>query len=286
MEPIFKDSAKLKVQELLLRGNQFLQTLPRGQRLILLVSIIGLVPGFFVAKLGARFFAEKYYARYISLAQPSFVDPRAVQSDPVVVLPIFSGEYAAYVKIINPNFELAASGIKYEMQFFTSTNQQIATSRGNLFLLPGQSKFVVIPKITASERIVKATINFSSVSWQKRTSIPTVKLRTSSPVVRNQTSPQALVVSGEVLNESPYHLKKISLTLLLYDRNNKIIAVSSREEYDVPARGRRAYTQLWSEVFSSNVVRVEVQAETNTLDDTNLQISEIQKTPGSSLDRP
>jgi hypothetical protein len=286
MDPNFKDSVKVGAQEGLLRVAQSLQSLPKWQRITIIVVIIGIIPGFFIAKYGSYFAAKAYYKKYAVTARPSFSNPQAAQSSAVSVLAIGGGEYAAYAKITNPNFELSSPGGQYEMTFVNAKNEQVATTSGTFFLLPGQSKYVVASRIKSSEKITSGKITLSGVSWQKRDDAPTIKLRSTDPHGENQTNPQAYVVSGEVANDSPYTLKRVRIILLLHDSSDRIVAVSSRDEFDVTPRSRRAYQQTWPGVFSSQVSRIEVQAETNTLDDVNLKVEPVNTNSGGGLDRP
>ncbi len=285
MEPTNWDSIKLTVQEVIFRILQILKALPTWQRLVLIVCALGLIPGYFVAKIGTRVIVEQQNKKYLVSARPSFSNPQAIGVEPVTMLTILPGEYAAYAKITNPNFELAAPSVRYEMKFFNASNEQRESTKGTLFLLPGETKYLVAPRIVAPERLVKGTVTLGEVQWQKRADIPVVKLKASDPIRGNQTDPQAFFVEGDVLNDSPYRLKKVSITLLLYGKNNKIIAVSSRDEFDIPSRTRRAYRLTWPGVFSNDVQKIEVQTETNTVDDSNLLLEKIEQNP-DSLDRP
>jgi len=95
------------------------------------------------------------------------------------------------------------------------------------------------------------------------------------------------VAQGDFVNNSPYTLSKVRLTFVLFDQNQKIIGVSQRDESTVAPFERRAYKQLWPNMTAGNLSRVDVTADTNTLDPSNLSAPTINSGSSSSdLNRP
>jgi hypothetical protein len=178
--------------------------------------------------------------------------------------------YSAYVEVQNENLDLAAQSIPYTFEFYNFAKEKVATSSGIFYLLPNQKKFLVVPRVDTSEQLARAEVVLGKYSWQKRRSVPEVSLKAASPIVYNEFDPTNLVVEGAVVNNSAYRLGGVQLVFVLYDNSNRIIGISSREEYDVPAFGRRAYKQTWPTLLKENVARAVVYPDTNTLDIDNL----------------
>jgi hypothetical protein len=123
-------------------------------------------------------------------------------------------------------------------------------------------------------------------SWQKKLNIPSVKLITALPNFYNMIDPPAFVAEGYVQNSSPYRLKQVRLTFLVYNSAKQIMTISQRDEFDLKPYERRAYKQLWPNLRLTTVQNVKVIAETNVLDPANLQLDTGSSGPASDLSRP
>jgi hypothetical protein len=174
--------------------------------------------------------------------------------------------------LANPNLDLATKGVNYTAQFKNTAGEIIATSTGSTLLLPNQKKFIVIPRIETSEAPATGTISIADVAWQKPANLLTVSIRTPEPFLYDQANPQTLYAEGAIVNNSPYRLGVVHITFVAYDAAGNIIAVSNRTEQDVVANGRRAYRQPWPGLFRSQVARITVLADTDTLTASNVRL--------------
>ena len=125
-----------------------------------------------------------------------------------------------------------------------------------------------------------------TIAWQKRLNISAVNFSISLPQTFEQYSPLAFVAQGDFVNNSPYTLSKVRLTFVLFDQNQNIIGVSQRDESTVTPFERRAYKQLWPNMTAGNLSRVDVTADTNTLDPSNLSAPAVNSGTSSDLSRP
>ena len=94
----------------------------------------------------------------------------------------------------------------------------------------------------------------------------------AEPYVYEEVNPLATIVEGSVVNNSEFALKQASLVIVLYGDNNKILAVSQREEYTLKPYERRAYRLSWPGINRASVKKVDLKAYTNLLDETNLSV--------------
>ena len=94
------------------------------------------------------------------------------------------------------------------------------------------------------------------------------------------------MVQGDFLNNSPYTLGKVRLTFVLYNNSGQVVGSSQRDEFTVAPFERRAYKQLWPNAQVPGLARVEVTADTDTLDPNNLSIAATPPSPASDLGRP
>ncbi len=137
-------------------------------------------------------------------------------------------------------------------------------------MLPNQKKWLVVPRVSSSEQITSAKLNLKSLTWQKRLEVPKVEFKMSEPYIYEQVNPLSTITEGTIVNNSPYVVKQTSLVIVLYDNNNSVVAVSTREEYDLAPFERRAYKILWPGIYRQTISRVGLESYTNSLDPENL----------------
>lgn len=255
--------------------------MPGWKRNLVLVLLFALVPGYLLARFGTEQMLRLQYARQALVAHPSFSAPVDPTVSAVTVIKNPSGNYSAYTIVTNPNLDLTAENISYQIAFQTATGQEVNRVSGTIYLLPNEKRYVVIPRIETTEQLSSGNLTLGEVQWQKKLSIPEVQLKVSEPITYEEVNPLTFFAEGAVVNNSPYDLGAVRLVFLLFDQDNKVIGVSQRDEFQVPAFGRRAYKQQWPGLYKADVYKVQVIASTNAMDPQNLK---IQSQPASSID--
>lgn len=287
---LLKDKIELDIAEAELAAKKSLEGYPPVLKWIIILAALAVIPGYFAAKaLSYKIWRQRLAAAEIT-AKPSFNNPQSPKLSAVTVIKVAATDYMAAAKIENPNLDLAAKEVNYRFNFYDSKNQLITFAEDKCFLLPNQSKYLVAPKITSLAEIARAEIIINgAIAWQKKISLPQVKLVTGNPYVYQQYDPLSLAAESSVLNRSPYNLGTVGLTVVVFDRNGNIIAVSRREEHSVASGERRAFKQLWPNLVASSLGQAAVYAETNILDKTNVVASQSAipaGSPASDLSRP
>lgn len=283
---LLKDKIELNIQEAELGAQKALSRFPRPLRWLFILCLLALIPGYFVAKnVSYKIWLNRYSQGQIT-AKASFTNPK----DPVVSNIYLTSQgpnaYAAAVKLSNQNLDLSLENEGFKFTFFNDQKQEVYSYSGSLFLLPNQAKYIIAPPFNSSAKVAFANFDLTNpLKWQKRLNTPTVSLKTSLPNSYFQASPTAFVVEGDYINNSPYKLAAVQLTFVLFDVSGNIIGVSSRQDSTLSAFERRAYKQLWPNVAANNLGRVEVDADTNTLDPNNLSTNSSPAGPASDLSR-
>lgn len=266
----FKEKLELRIAESELWIRELLANFSPFQRTIIGFCLICIIPGYFFAKSISYNLAKKELGETLLTAKPSFLAAEKIQVGSVRIAKSGNGAYSAAVTVVNPNTNLSLPETTARMEL-KSGEQVLFTEDIKFFLLPGQSKELVLPRALSSLPITSGQLLIpDQLSWQKRFSIQTVKLIASTPTAFNQIDPTAFVVEGTIVNQSPYLLKKTTINFLLYDKQGTMLGASSRSEFDIKPFERRAYKQLWPGMYSESVTRVEVLPETNVLDSSNL----------------
>lgn len=267
------ESAVLGVQELAINIWNAYKAMPPLKQTIVAFLLITMIPAYIGVRVGVEKVDSARYARAALAAHPAFVSIENPVVGPVKIVKNANGTYSAFAEISNPNLDLSADGIPYDFSFKTNTGESAYTTSGTTYLLPNEKKYIVLPRIeVAGDSLASGSLTLGQVNWQKRIGLPQVELRVSEPTLYDESNPLTFIVEGAVVNSSPYDVQTIRLVFVLYDANDKVIGISSRDEYRVPAFGRRAYKQLWPGIYKRDVKKVQVMAYTNTMDLQNVVI--------------
>ncbi len=265
-----KEGLELSLAESSFSFRNFLREFPRGKKILLTILAIGLIPTILIVRIGSQLLTEKRLEQNIITAHPSFLSPKAPTVGAVQLFNSGHGWYSAVAQVSNENLDLGATSIAYQFNFYNSQGEAVEQSNGTLYLSPGQKKYIVAPRVDTKEILSKGELILSEAKWQKRLTVPEVSLKASAPFLSNELNPLTLVAEGAVVNDSPYELATVRLVFLLYNRDSKLVGVSQRDEFSLPAFGRRAYKQTWPDLYVADIAQVKVLPDTNTLDIDNL----------------
>ncbi len=278
-----KEKLELQLEEAELRTASALSRYPKPLKIAAFLLLIGLIPSFYVAKFLGRTLESQKLEPQALVAKPSFSSYEPLQIKQVLLVKNENGTYSAAAQVLNPNLELALNNETATFTFLNPQQEAVQTSPIKFFILPGQTKWLVVPRVSSTESLVRAEVTFSdALAWQKRANIPSPKLIASPPAISSQTQPVNLAVKGSITNTSNYLIKEVTVYFLLYDANNTITSISLRSINDLRPAERRDYVQLWPGL-SGQGFRVEVSTDTNVLDPKNIQAPDT--LPGGSLDR-
>lgn len=283
---LLKEKLELKVEEAEFKAQSLFSRFGPAQKWIIIICLLGALPGYFLAKTIGKIYFEKQYRQYLIQAHPSFSDPKGLIIERIDIGSLGENEYAVAAQLLNPNLDLAAKAVAYEFKFIAANGAEAALAQtGEFYILPNQKKYLIAPKILAPTGISKAILNLTpNVVWQKKTDLPQVKLITSQPKGSGQQNPFGYALEGSVTNQSSYFVKEVKLNFLLYGAGGKIIGASFRSEFSLKPFETRSYKQIWAGISGRNVVRAETYAETNPLDKENLIAPEFEGNAGD-LDR-
>lgn len=280
---LLKEKLELKAEETEFKIIRMFSRFDAWQKGVILFCLLCAIPAYFISKAVANRYYTSNYQQYLIQGSPSFSEARELILDRADIAVLGQNEYSAALQIVNPNLDLAAKNVPYEIKFLAVDGSEAAVAeRGRFFILPNSKKFLIAPKILAQTSIASVKLVFlQDIFWQKKYELPEVKLITSQPKGSDQLSPPGYALTGGVQNNSPYFIKEVKLTFLLYGAGGKIIGASQRSEFDIEPFERRDYKQIWSGISGKNVVRAEASAETNLLDKANLTVPEKNSAAGA-----
>lgn len=250
-------------------------TFSRWQKIVLSIVLIGFIPVTLLTRYGTEYLV---YTQNFGATVKAIV-PEAVKSEvtlsEVSLIPYDESSVAAYVKIGNESLSVALGETDYIFKLFGAGGENVGISRGKVFLLPGQEKYVIASRVNTSGTAVRGEFELVTPKWQKRINVPKVELSFIQPKAYNQIDPVQFVVETGFTNKSPYHLKSTKTVVVVFDNNKNVIAVTERSEFDVEPSQTRVFKLIWPSSVAKNVASVLVLPDTNVLDSQNLQASNV-----------
>jgi len=272
MDPnLEKQKITLEIEEKELEAREFVESYGPFRRYLLIVVAILIIPGFFAAKYITAALYVSNYSKTAPAAHPaSFVTlPASIVE--TKILAVAGNSYSAYALVKNQNKDLADPNLKYVFNFSDSSGKLLASVSGTDFLLPGQLKYLIVPNVTLAEAPAKVEVSLPDQTWQKRLDIPNIQIDTPLPTHADSQDPPGFAIDGTFRNQSNFTLRTVVIKGIVHDRNNQVIAVTSRVENTVSPKQLRGYHLYWPQFLESSVSRLEINVETDPFDQANLQ---------------
>jgi len=182
-------------------------------------------------------------------------------------IPTVDNNYDLVAQIKNPNIYLGGEILNYEFDLYDNNDQLIGTKTGNTYILPQETKYIVEPRIFSEKIVSKMEFKIQNVSWKKLSAISNLEIRTKNIAYQKFDTNSKFV--GFVENKTSYDLGTIEVVGILFDVNNKIIAVSKTLMNTVLMNETRGFEMNWPYQIPSEVKSFDARAYTNIFLDEN-----------------
>ena len=138
------------------------------------------------------------------------------------VLSLGAGAYDLAAMITNPNPDLWATRLPYEIKFVDQENALINSVRGEVSLWPGEDFPIFIPNINVGRRVpARAYLELPGAPrWERSTSSPPTLTVTND----NFTASPAPILTARLTNHSPAPVTQIEVRVLLSDVEHNAFA--------------------------------------------------------------
>lgn len=179
-----------------------------------------------------------------------------------------SGQLDLYAEVYNSNSVFGNKYFDYEFVFKNSSDTTVFSKKGNSFILPGETKYVV--ELNAFSEAEFSTVEFRItnsqwVEFNESYSRPELRI-TNKKYTESNTAEIFGEARGLLKNDSPYDFNSIGIKVILKDANGAILGLNSTEIRTVKTSEEREFVTLWPKKFSGTVMQVEVQPEVNIFD--------------------
>jgi uncharacterized protein YcfL len=265
-----KQQAELKIQQTEYSILQFFRTMPIWWRWLSASAIILIIPGFFISKYTTSAVYSYTLAKTEVLVHTAQVVSLPVKVENTAAVLINGTNYAAYAQVKNQNSSQASPDLNYTFHFLDTNGVELNTSSGTDTLLPGEEKYIVVPRVTLKSAPAKITVDITPGTWQNRTNIPNITFISNTP--NGADVPEGgYAINATVLNQSMYTLGTITINGFAYNASGQLIAIMQTTVNTVSPQENRAYRLFWPVAIANSVANIKVFPETNSLDSSNVQ---------------
>ena len=235
--------------------------------LLLVGAVIAAYPvsSYLTARLRAVFIARQPLLSVVENPQRP-TDLVVASADFLRVSP---GVFSAYANIANPNSDWSVWSFDYKFVFRSASGGPLHTIRGQSFLLPGSSRFVIEPAVPLSETPASVEIQVTSPRWTNRAN----EFLPEFAVLQKRWGDTAdkFFVEGVVKNPYSFLVKKVAVEVIIFDETNKqVLAVSRTVVDDLKSFEERYFRMLWpvsqSQLLPKTFGQIQVSAAVNPLE--------------------
>jgi len=196
--------------------------------------------------------------------EPAIVPLNVVSQKLIEVRP---GDYDFVAQINNLNSSFGTSRAKYTLSF----NGAMPDRSGTFYILPGQTRFVIIPGIRGDSGLRSALINVTEVEWEKVETFENISfpVQRKSYVVtdKNGTFSELEAVT---LNNSDFDFDKVEVGVILFDDKGEIIAVNRTDIRTFLSKTERSFKVTWPTTLPrQGGARQDVEVLTNVFENSN-----------------
>ena len=183
------------------------------------------------------------------------------------VIEVRPGDYDFVAQISNPNTNYGASRIEYHIPEFNRS--------GSSYILPGQTKYLVVTSLKSNQPVSSAKLLVSSVTWEKL-DIPENEV--SIEMVREGmvNSGQGSSLEGVLSNNSSYDFDTVEVSVILFSAEggpgsgggDTIIGVNKTEIKTFLSKTERGFLVQWPSE-QKGVSRTHFEISTNLFENSN-----------------
>ncbi len=179
--------------------------------------------------------------------------------------------YDLAAKIKNPNQNYGSGEVPYQFKIYDRDNNLITEISGQTYILPNQTKYLITARVEVNRSLKRINLSFGEIDWQKLSDaeMPQLAIQQKEYHQLKESEPGFSQVRGVLVNKSSFDFEQVDIDILLYDSLNKLVGVNRTEIKTLLSGQERDFFATWFSEIDSQVVFVEMEAETNIFDPDN-----------------
>lgn len=195
------------------------------------------------------------------------LDPPSVKSTKLIRAG--RGDYDFVAEIVNPHTDFGASEVEYELTLFNGEESELLKETGLFYILPGQTKYLILPALTTEKEVSRIEFKITSAHWQKIESLEGMNFAVRRD--KYTVSPNGLssTLEAVIFNDSDFDFDTINVDILLRNLGGEIVAVNRTEIRTLTARTERGFIVTWPFRIDGRVDEIETIPATNLFENLN-----------------
>ncbi|EKE16092.1 MAG: hypothetical protein ACD_11C00031G0004 [uncultured bacterium] len=177
--------------------------------------------------------------------------------------------YDILIKINNPNNNVGSSAFLYEAVLKNETGNVLIAKNGENFILPAETKYILISGLSVKEGEVPKTVDFniSNIKWEKFSEYQKPRLEIYNKRYSEISDGTGVEAYGILKNQSQFDFNSIKIDVVLRDESNKLVALNSTQINTIRSGEERDFKLTWPYKMSSEIKNMEVEAQVNVYDE-------------------
>jgi len=168
--------------------------------------------------------------------------------------------YDLVARIKNPNIYLGGEILNYKFSLYDNNNQLIGVRTGKTYILPQEVKYIIETRVGSDKTVSEIDFEITNIVWKKINEINDLEIRIKNKEYQKFETSSKLV--GTIENKTSYNFNTIEIAGVLFDENDKIIAVSKTSMNTVLMNESRGFEMVWPYAVSE-IKSFDVRAYTN-----------------------
>lgn len=171
--------------------------------------------------------------------------------------------------IKNPHAQFGSPDVVYELTFYNGDDEELAKREGTFYILPGQTKYLIVSPIVTEKNIERTELVIKSAKWQKLDSLEGLNLVVRREVYEKATDGKSSSYSAIIFNDTDFDFESIDIDIALKNSKGDIIAVNKSDIKTFRARTERHFVVMWPFPIAGAVTDVDVSVSTNLFVNSN-----------------
>lgn len=187
-----------------------------------------------------------------------------VQVSSVEIFKIGEDDFDILAKLYNPNLEYGSSQVDYDLVLLDEGDKELDKRSASFYILPGQRKYLFLNSVKSNFDLRFAKIIVKNAKWEKLQLFDPQSVK--FPINSGQFKTDSF--DAVIFNDSNFDFDTVDIGVILYDVNDNVLGINLTNVNTLLARTERYFKVIWPRSIN-NVSRVEVQAQTNLLENSN-----------------
>jgi len=177
--------------------------------------------------------------------------------------------YDFVAELLNSNQDYGASEVSYELTLTDQAGEEILKRGGVFYILPGQTKFLILPFLVGDDNVKDIDFQIKSAKWQRIKSLEGMNLIVRREKYNVYEGGSSSALEAVIFNDSDFDFEVVGVDVILRNYNGDIVAVNRSEIRTFKARTERSFSSQWPFPITGQVVETEILPSTNLFDNSN-----------------